>query len=161
MILAASLLWQTMPKEPPFAKEIAAFREQDLKNPPEKGQVLFVGSSSFTNWKDAQKAFPTHKILNRAFGGSSLPHVILYANEVIFKYDPKQVVLYCGENDLAGDPKLPAFEVYNRFVSLFRLIRSKLPQVPIAFVSMKPSPSRWHLRSKYIAGNAFIAEFRK
>lgn len=146
-------------KELPFAREIAAFKEADRKNPPAKGQILFVGSSSFTRWTDVSNYFPGRKILNRAFGGSSLPDVIRYADDVIFPYNPKQIVIYCGENDLAGDPKLAAFVVYDRFVTLFNLIRSHLPNVPIAYVSMKPSPSRWTLRAKFIAANHWISDF--
>jgi len=143
----------------PFAQEIASFKARDKANPPEPGQILFIGSSSFTRWTDVGSYFPDRKILNRAFGGSTLPDVIRYVSDVVFPYRPKQIVIYCGENDLAGDPKLPAYKVYDRFVELFRLIRQRLPAVPIAYVSMKPSPSRWSLRAKFIAGNKWIADF--
>ena len=145
--------------ELPYAKDIAAFRTQDRENPPAKGQILFIGSSSFTRWKDVGQAFQDRKILNRAFGGSTLSDVIEHVEDVVYPYHPRQVVIYCGENDLAGDPKLPAFKVFDRFKILFALIRKRYPKVPIAYVSMKPSPSRWHLRAKYIAGNRWIAEF--
>ena len=35
------------------------------------------------------------------FGGSTLVDVIRYSYHVILPYHPKQVVIYCGENDLA------------------------------------------------------------
>lgn len=143
----------------PFAQEIAAFKEADKRNPPAVGQILFVGSSSFTKWVDVASYFPGRRILNRAFGGSSLPDVIRYANDVIFPYQPKQIVIYCGENDFAGAPNLPAYVVLNRFKTLYQRIREKLPSVPIAYISMKPSPSRWHMRSKFVAANRWIAEF--
>jgi len=158
-LVIAPVLAQASQTQAPFAQEIAAFNEKDRVSPPAKGQILFIGSSSFTKWTDVSDYFPDRKILNRAFGGSSLPDVIRYANEVVFRYDPKQVVIYCGENDLAGDPKLPAYQVFNRFKTLFRLIRHRFPAVPIAYVSMKPSPSRWHLRAKFVAGNKWISEF--
>src|SRR5580692_8032994 len=94
------------PRIPPFSSDIAAFKAQDAQTPPAKGQILFIGSSSFTRWTDVQSYFPTHPILNRAFGGSTLPDVIRYVNDIVFPYQPKQVVLYCGENDFASDPKL-------------------------------------------------------
>lgn len=152
------VLFQT-PKEIPFAKDIAAFKESDRKNPPAIGQILFIGSSSFTRWKDVGTAFAGYPILNRAFGGSTLTDVIRYVDDVVTPYRPKQILIYCGENDLAGDATLPAYQVVERFKTLFRLIRQRFPSVPIAYVSMKPSPSRWHLRAKYIAGNRWISEF--
>lgn len=64
--------------------------------------MLFVGSSSFTKWTDVQNYFPGYKIINRGFGGYSLPDVIRYADNIVFPYHPKQIVNYCGENDLAA-----------------------------------------------------------
>ena len=159
MVLASVLfLAQIATKEAPFAKEIAAFVASDRKNPPAKGQILFVGSSSFTKWTDAATYFPKHKILNRGFGGSSLTDVIRYQYDIIYPYQPSQIVIYCGENDLAGDPKLPAYEVYNRFSMLYTSIRKHLPSTPVSFISIKPSISRWSMRSKMIAANGWIRE---
>lgn len=143
----------------PFRKEIDAFLKADSTAPPDKGQILFVGSSSFTYWKDVQTYFPDHKILNRGFGGSSLPDVIRYANDVILPYQPKQVVIYCGENDfaVANPPSLDT--VFERFKTLYQIIRKGLGNVPIAFVSIKPSPSRWHLQESFVAANRLIRDF--
>jgi lysophospholipase L1-like esterase len=127
---------------------------------PPKNAILFVGSSSFTKWTDVQNYFPGYTIINRGFGGSSLPDVIHFAPDVIIRYQPKQIVIYCGENDLAGnDTTVNETIVFNRFKQLFFLIRKQLPTVPIAFVSLKPSPSRKHLWPKMIAGNTLIKKF--
>ncbi|HEU4428509.1 MAG TPA: hypothetical protein VFT98_07125, partial [Myxococcota bacterium] len=56
-----------------FADEIAAFAEQDRASPPPDGVVVFTGSSSIALWKDLGKYFPKHQVLNRGFGGSTLP----------------------------------------------------------------------------------------
>lgn len=126
----------------PFIREVEAFRRSDsLKRPPEK-PILFIGSSSFTKWTTVADDFPGRRILNRAFGGSSLPHLIQYAEDVIFKYDPRQILIYCGENDLTGGPHITADSVLHRFERLMALIRTRLPRVPVVFLSLKPSPSR-------------------
>ena len=142
-----------------FWNDIQAFRKQDSINMPAKGQILFVGSSSFTNWKDVQDYFPKHKILNRGFGGSTLEDLIYYADDVIFKFDPKQVVIYCGENDLAANDSLYPAQAAERFFTLFNLIREKYKKIPIAYISMKPSPSRQHLMAKYNVANVMIKSF--
>ncbi len=111
----------------PFWQEIQNFKKQDSLNFPVKNQVLFVGSSSFTMWKDVQNHFPDYKIINRGFGGSSLTDVIRYAGDVIIPYQPKQIVIYCGENDLAASDTVTSEMVVNRFKELFFMIRSKLP----------------------------------
>jgi lysophospholipase L1-like esterase len=126
----------------PFIEEIRQFRKADSLQAPPQHPILFVGSSSFTYWKDVQDYFPGRTILNRAFGGSSLTHLIQYADEVIFKYKPKQIVIYCGENDLAGNDQVTADTVFARFSLLLSMIHEKLPGTPIIYLSMKPSPSR-------------------
>ena len=126
----------------PFMSEIKAFRKADSIATPPKNAILLIGSSSFTKWKDVQEYFPEHTMLNRGFGGSSLTDVIYYANDVILKYRPKQILIYCGENDIAGSSTVNADTVFERFKILYGIIRSKFKKVPIAFISMKPSPSR-------------------
>lgn len=143
----------------PFAEDIAAFKKQDSISFPGTGKILFVGSSSFTMWKDVQSYFPGYPIINRGFGGSSLTDVIYYADQVIFPYKPKQIVIYCGENDFAGNDSLYPAQVAERFTRLFTLIRERFPKVPVAYISMKPSPSRKHLMPKFNVANVMIKSF--
>ena len=143
-----------------FYNDIQTFKKLDSAQFPPKHAILFVGSSSFTKWTDVQDYFPGYPIINRGFGGSSLPDVIHYANDIIIPYHPKQIVIYCGENDLAGaDSTVSGKIVLERFKQLFVLIRKQLPGVPIAYVSMKPSPSRQKLWPKMIAGNSLIKKY--
>jgi len=148
-------------KAQPFANEIAAFKKQDSLSFPGTGKILFVGSSSFAFWKDVQQYFPEYSIINRGFGGSSLTDLIRYAPDVIFPYKPKQIVIYCGENDFAGDTSLYPSQVAQRFFDLFYLIRSRYKKVPIAYISMKPSPSRRHLMARFNVANVMIKNFLK
>jgi len=143
----------------PFADAIRRFKENDKTNPPPQYAILFAGSSSFTMWQDVQDYFPGFPILNRGFGGSTLPDQIRYADSIIFPYDPRQIVIYCGENDLASADTVSAETVFTRFKVLFTLIRSKLPNVKITYVSMKPSPSRWNLAEKFKVANQDIRKF--
>ncbi len=146
-------------QEAPFFKEIQNFKKKDSVQFPPKNAVLFVGSSTFTNWKDAQTYFPKHVIINRGFGGSSLPHVINYAKDIIFPYHAKQVVIYCGENDFTGNAT--ADIVVARVQKLFDLIRGNNPKVHIAYISIKPSPSREKYLPQMKEANAKIAGLMK
>lgn len=146
-------------KAQPFKSDIQNFKKQDSINPPPKNAILFVGSSSFTKWTDVQNYFPKYPIINRGFGGSSLPDVIRYADDIIFPYHPKQVVIYCGDNDLAFSDSITSGMVFERFRKLFVLIREKMPGENIVFVSIKPSPSRARLMQKVEEANNMIKQF--
>ncbi len=147
------------PPPPPFWSDIQNFKKQDSVAFPPKNAILFIGSSSFTNWKDVQDYFPGYTIINRGFGGSILLDQIRYTKDIIFPYQPKQIIIYCGENDLASSDTVTSAMVFERFKELFQIIREKINDVPVAYVSMKPSPSRRHLFSKMREGNQLIKDF--
>ncbi|HEV2355052.1 MAG TPA: GDSL-type esterase/lipase family protein [Puia sp.] len=149
----------TVQPQPPFWNEIAQFRHSDSIHRPPTGAILFVGSSSIRKWTNVQTFFPGYTIINRGFGGSTLPDVIRYSNEIIFPYRPKQIVIYCGDNDLASSDSVTARIVYNRFVKLYNLIRSRLGDVDIVFISIKPSPSRMRLMPRMEEANDLIRDF--
>jgi lysophospholipase L1-like esterase len=141
----------------PFQEEINAFKVQDSLSFPGKGKILFVGSSSFRLWKNLQSDFPDHPLINRGFGGSSFPDVMMYKDEIIKPYAPKQVVVYCGENDLAGGASPE--KVLSDFKALFNYVRALSADTHIAFVSIKPSPSREHILGNVKKTNEMIKEF--
>ena len=149
----------TLSHQPPFWNEIADFKKQDSVQHPPSGAILFIGSSSFRKWTNVQSYFPGYTIINRGFGGSTFPDVIRYAGEIIFPYHPKQVVIYCGDNDLAVSDSVTAAMVFNRFVHLYEMIRSRLKVVDIVYVSIKPSPSRQKLMPRMEAANDMIRDF--
>jgi lysophospholipase L1-like esterase len=146
---------------PPFWSDIVAFKKMDATKPPPAAPILFVGSSSFTRWTDVQQAFPGYTIVNRGFGGSSLPDVIRYFYDVILLYKPKQVVIYCGENDLASSENVTAGEVVTRFKTLYGMIRQNLPDATVHYVSIKASPSRPQIAARLAEVNNTIRKFLK
>jgi lysophospholipase L1-like esterase len=146
------------PPPPPFWNDIQNFKKQDSVSFPPRNAILLIGSSSFTKWTDVQDYFPGYTIVNRGFGGSTLLDEIFYVKDIVFPYQPKQIIIYCGENDLASSDTVTAVMVLDRFKELFKMIREKT-EAPIAFISIKPSPSRRHLIPKMREGNQLIKDF--
>lgn len=148
------------PVQVPFWNEIAEFRHKDSLHHPPANPIVFVGSSSFRKWTTVQADFPGYPILNRGFGGSTLDDVIYYAKDIIYPYHPKQVVVYCGDNDLAADKKVTGKRVFKKFQHLYELIRKHLGNdVDILYVSIKPSPSRVTLMPEMERANDLIRNF--
>ena len=144
--------------DPPFWNDIQNFKKQDSISSPPENAILLIGSSSFTMWNDVQDYFPGYTIVNRGFGGSTLLDQIRYTDDIVFPYQPKQIVIYCGENDLASSDTVTATMVVDRFRQLYQIIREKT-KAPILYISMKPSPSRRHLFQKMREANQSIALF--
>ncbi len=146
-------------QEKPFWNEISAFVKQDSINRPKEGVILFVGSSSFRIWTDVKKDLNNENILNRAFGGATLLDMIRYKDQNLLNYHPSKIVLYCGENDVASSEKVDGKEVFQRFKTLFEIIRKQYPEVPFVFVSIKPCILRWSMRDRMMDANQRISSF--
>ena len=144
----------------PFQEEIDVFIKKDSILMPAANSILFVGSSSFNYWKDISNYFPGYPIINRGFGGSSLTDVIYFNKETILKYKPKQIYIYCGENDIAASDTITPQIVFERFKTLYTIIRTHLGnKVPVMYVSIKPSVARWTMEERFVAANALIRNF--
>jgi lysophospholipase L1-like esterase len=127
---------------------------------PVGGGIVLIGSSSFYYWSSAEKDLSPLPIINRGFGGSTLPELSYYVERMIVKYNPKTVVVYC-ENDLYGSKVKTPAQVRDAYVRLTQQIRSKLSTVQIYFVSIKPSPSRWSQWKDATQANNLIQDFIK
>lgn len=126
-----------------FAAEIAGFDEADAKSPPEKGGVVFAGSSSI-RLMPMKELFPDLKGLNRGFGGSHISEVNHYLDRCVLRYEPSIVVFYCGTNDL-WDKKSPD-QVEEDFEEFRRRLFERLPEVRLIVMAIRPSPARESIR---------------
>jgi lysophospholipase L1-like esterase len=136
-----------------FAKQIEAFARQDLESPPEKGVIVFVGSSSIRRW-NLSKFFGDLNAINRGFGGSQISDVLHYANEVVLKYKPKKVVFFCGGNDLnfGKSPRRVAAD----FQTFASLLFEQLPETELIVLALKPAPVRWSIVDKVRTTNDLL-----
>ena len=164
LILLLSILFissNIIAQENHFINEIKAFRKQDSIQKPQDGMLLFIGSSSFRLWKDVKEDLKNSNILNRAFGGATLSDLIYFQNDVVLKYKPKKIFIYCGENDIASSEKLTPKMVFKRYKTFYKTLRKQFPETTIIFVSLKPAISRWQMKDRMIATNKLINQFMK
>ena len=93
---------QTQPDPTRYESSILAFEDQDFLSPPPNNAVLLVGSSSFGLWNEQAPAdLLPFTVVPRGFGGSVMNDVIYYFDRIVAKYNPRAIVLYEGDNDLA------------------------------------------------------------
>lgn len=161
VLIVLFITFATTAQQKPFWDEIKAFRAADSIKQPHDGMILFIGSSSFRLWKTVNDDFHNATILNRAFGGATLEDVIRYQEDVVLKYNPKKIFLYCGENDIASSEKVTPEIVFLRFKVLYATMRAKFPDTPIVFVSIKPCIVRWSMKDRMMAANSLISNYLK
>lgn len=141
-----------------FWDDVQTIKKFDKIYKPIDNPIVFVGSSSIRMWYDAANVFATYKVINRGVGGTVVNDVIHYAQELIFDYNPRQVVIYVGENDL-GDGTTPADTIFERTIKLFNIIRTKLPEVHISYISIKPGPGRDYARATLFKTNDLVKSY--
>lgn len=141
-----------------FEDDIARFEARDAENPPPENAVLFVGSSSFAMWNaDLPQDMAPLTVVPRGFGGSNMNDLMHYADRVVFPYEPKAIVVYEGDNDIANG--ISPRGVFQSFRAFEDQARKQLGEVDIYFVSIKPSIARWSLWPKMAAANRLIEEY--
>jgi lysophospholipase L1-like esterase len=140
----------------PFAEEFRAFAAADSAAPPPAHPILFYGSSSIRLWQGLSAGFPGLPVLNRGFGGSTLWDCVYHFFTLVKPYAPARVIFYAGDNDL--DQGTPPEEVRNRYAEFLRRIRKHCGEIPVTFISIKPSPARWGNVQAIRRTNALIAD---
>jgi lysophospholipase L1-like esterase len=155
--LSSPAFSQEKSKSSPFESEIKAFEASDRTNPPPQEGILFIGSSSIRLWKTLARDFPGRNVINRGFGGSQIIDSVQFADRVVLPYQPKQIILYAGGNDINAG-KTPE-EVFADFKAFVGKVQARLPATDIAYVSIAPNPARWAQVEKVKAANRLIEAF--
>jgi lysophospholipase L1-like esterase len=141
----------------PFESEVSALEARLSQSPISSGPVVFYGSSSIRLWKSLQQDFSGYAVLNCGFGGSRLSDCVRYANRLVLPRKPSAIVIYAGDNDLAVG--IPPDKVFQSFKQLFSIFRTYSPSIPIAFVSVKPSPARMTFLENILKFNRLVEDF--
>jgi lysophospholipase L1-like esterase len=156
LLLTSSWAYAAKPADPArFEKDILAFEAADAAQAPPKDAVVFVGASNIRRWQSLPERFKNLPLLNRGFGGSQLSDVVHYAERCVIKYQPKQIYLGAGGNDIHAG-RTPE-EVLASFEAFVTKVRAALPKTAIAFISIPPSASRWSEVEQVKQANALIA----
>jgi len=142
-----------------WEKEIAAFEQADRTSPPPKGGALFIGSSTIRLWKTLDADFPRGRVINRGFGGSEIVDSTHFAERIIFPYQPRQVFLRAGGNDLhAGKSPEQVFADFKDFVAK---VHAKLPRTEIVFIGLSPTIARWSETEQTRTLNGLVEQYAR
>ncbi|MBD0404040.1 GDSL-type esterase/lipase family protein [Flammeovirga sp. EKP202] len=132
---------------------------ENLRKQPSIDQpIVFYGSSSFRLWAKVREDLGNEEILNMGFGGSTLEACALYFNQLFKDIEsPKSVFIYAGDNDLGGGQK--AEDILFSFESIYNQLRFKYGEdLPIYYMSIKPSPSKDNIMHEIEKANLLVKE---
>lgn len=119
-------------------------------------KLLFYGSSSIRLWESLYEDFAGWQPVNLGFGGSTLAACCWFFDRLVSPFHPESIIVYAGDNDL-GDGRHPE-EVFIFFQQLVSRIRQRFGDIPVAYISIKPSISRWNIVDSIRYTNKIIEE---
>ena len=137
--------------------------EEDVKllellkaNVIEQPQLVFYGSSSIRMWNNLGNDFGEFHPINLGFGGSTMAACVWFFDRIMVNLQPKGMIIYAGDNDL-GDGRHPE-EVFIFFKQLMASIRKNYGNIPVGYISIKPSILRFNIIEQIKFTNKIIAE---
>jgi lysophospholipase L1-like esterase len=159
LLVFGSVAWALPPPPQSWQAEIDRLVANDAAHPPPRDAVLFVGSSSIRMWTTLAIDFPGVPVINRGFGGSTIADSTYFADRIIIPYRPRLIVVYAGDNDIAEG--LSPRQVLDDFRAFVARVRGGLPDVAIAYISIKPSIARRALWPRMREANRLIDEWSR
>ena len=136
-----------------FAEEVAKIADSPVPTW-DSGIIIFTGSSSVRLWRSAGLLSKGSPIINTGFGGSTAFGLNYYLEDLVLRYNPKQVFIYEGDNDIAAGRETRT--ILEHLDTIFTRIWNQNPATEIVYIAAKPSPLRWELYKEYEALNKAI-----
>lgn len=116
--------------------------------------VAFYGSSSFKLWHSMTSDLSHINTVNLGFGGATLEACVYYFERLILPQQPKSIVLYLGDNDIGN--RQSDNQITEQYIKLLEKVDQHFNNLPVAIMSVKPSPARMKHNEEIIKVNQVL-----
>ena len=123
--------------------DIAALEALDHRETDPPDAILFIGSSSIRLWDSIGVDMAPWPVVRRGYGGARYRDLCHFAPRLVAAHEPRAIVVFVA-NDITkpgGSP--PVDEVMVDVRATLAGIRGRHPHVPVFFVAVTPTESRW------------------
>jgi lysophospholipase L1-like esterase len=153
----ASAQVSTVPRSQRFEAAVRAYEAADAAKPEPRGAILLAGDSQFYRWKTLHEDLPGHTVVNRGIDSFETSDLVHYADRLVLPYEPRLIVLHTGGNDVNNGKSAEA--ILDDFKAFVAIVRASMPDVPIAFTSVTPSPGRWEQAPRRKVANDLVKRY--
>ena len=153
----------TLPPDDPavlrWEPEVAALEGVDRQEPDPPGAILFIGSSSVRLWDSIAADMAPWPVIRRGYGGARYRDLCHFASRLVAPHRPRAIVVFVA-NDIttaAGPPPVEA--VMDDVRATQAAIRRSHLAVPVFYVAVTPTESRWAAWPRIRRLNGAIEQF--
>ena len=151
--------YRNLPEVTKWEPDIAEFDSLNRTESYPDDAIIFAGSSSIRLWKTLAGDMSPYSVIQHGYGGAQLIDYGVYADRIFSPHKCKALVLF-NANDITGgsDDRSPE-EVRKLFNEVYRIFRKSHPGVPVFFISMTPTRSRWKAWPEIRRCNELVKEW--
>jgi len=160
LVLSCSPLriYQDLPEVKAWESDIEEFEQLDIAKSYPSDAIMFAGSSSIRLWSTINKDMLPYNVIQRGYGGAKLSDFAVYADRIIHPHPCQAIVIFIA-NDIAGnDNDKSPLEVSQLFRKTLNIIRRKFRTTPVFWISITPTPARWHVWPEIEEANEMIRD---
>ena len=122
--------------------------------------LLFLGSSSIRRWNNITKQMAPYKVVKRGYGGAHFYDLIHFTDRLVSPHQKARALICFVANDISGkDSDLSPGEVFRLFKYFTRQVHRLHPGLPIYFIEITPTPSRWKFWDQISKINAKVQQY--
>ena len=145
--------------EAEFESDVQALEFKIAQTEVKTKPVVFYGSSTFALWKNAHTELKSEDIVNLGFHSATIEACVYYFERLVLPQKPQSIVLYMGDNDLGN--RRSSNQVIELYINLLQKIDQHFPSIPVAIVSIKPSPARQAILTNIVQTNDMLQRLAK
>lgn len=145
--------------EAEFESDVQALEFKLAHTERKSNPIVFYGSSAFVLWENLGTELKQDNIVNLSFHSATIDACIYYFERLVLAQQPKSIVLYIGDKDLGN--RRNSNQVIELYIALLQKIDQHFPAIPVAIVSLKPSPGRQKILEDIVEVNAMLQRLAK
>jgi len=151
--------YRELPEVTNWEKEIEKFEKLDQTEHYPDDAVIFAGSSSIRLWSTLANDMAPYSVIQRGYGGAKLSDYAVYADRIFSPHKCSAMVLFIA-NDITGgtNDKSPE-EVRKLFSIIHKKFRRDHPGIPVFYIEVTPTRSRWKAWPQISQGNELVKEW--
>ena len=148
--------YRDLPEVKAWESDIEKFEQLDISKSYPSDAIIFAGSSSIRLWSTIGKDMLPYNVIQRGYGGAKLSDFAVYADRIIYPHDCQAIVIFIANDISGGENDKSPLEVSQLFKKTLYIIRRKYKDVPVFWISITPTPARWHVWPEIKEANEMI-----